>query len=44
MGLFSSLKNQFIDVVEWPDENPDILVHRFQRHDNEAANAAAHLL
>lgn len=35
MGLFSSLKNQFIDVIEWPDENPDVLVHRFQRHDNE---------
>jgi membrane protease subunit (stomatin/prohibitin family) len=35
MGLFSSFKNQFIDIVEYPDENPEVLVHRFQRHDNE---------
>lgn len=35
MGLFSMLKSEFIDIVEWPETEPGILVHRFERHDNE---------
>ncbi len=35
MGLLNIFKGQFIDVIEWPEENPRILVHRFERHNNE---------
>ncbi|MDD2403855.1 MAG: SPFH domain-containing protein [Victivallaceae bacterium] len=35
MGLFDIFKGQFIDIVEWSDENPNILVHRFDRHNHE---------
>lgn len=35
MGLFNTLRSEFIDIIEWPDMDPGILVHRFERHDNE---------
>ena len=35
MGLFNTLRNEFIDIIEWPDMESGILVHRFERHDNE---------
>lgn len=35
MGLFNTLRNEFIDIIEWPDMEAGILVHRFERHDNE---------
>lgn len=35
MGLFNSLRSEFIDIIEWPETEPGILVHRFDRHDNE---------
>jgi membrane protease subunit (stomatin/prohibitin family) len=35
MGLFSSFKNQFIDIIEWAEESPGVLVHRFDRFNNE---------
>ena len=35
MGLFNTLRNEFIDIIEWPDMSGGILVHRFDRHDNE---------
>lgn len=35
MGLLNIFKGQFIDVIEWADESPDILVHRFERFNNE---------
>ena len=35
MGLFKTLRNEFIDIIEWPETEPGILVHRFERHDNE---------
>jgi membrane protease subunit (stomatin/prohibitin family) len=35
MGLFSAFKNQFIDIIEWPEETTGVLVHRFERYDNE---------
>ncbi len=35
MGLFNTLRNEFIDIIEWPEMESGILVHRFDRHDNE---------
>lgn len=35
MGLLNMIKNQLIDVIDWPEQEPGILVHRFNRHDNE---------
>jgi membrane protease subunit (stomatin/prohibitin family) len=35
MGLLNMLKSEFIDIIEWPENEPGVLVHRFQRHDNE---------
>lgn len=35
MGLWNKLTNEFIDIVEWLDDNPDIMVHRFERYQNE---------
>lgn len=34
MGLFNKLRNEFIDIVEWPDGAPEILVHKFERYEN----------
>jgi membrane protease subunit (stomatin/prohibitin family) len=35
MGLFDKIKSQFIDIIEWPETEPGILVHRFNRYENE---------
>lgn len=35
MGLWNKLTNEFIDIVEWLDDSPDIMVHRFERYQNE---------
>jgi membrane protease subunit (stomatin/prohibitin family) len=35
MGLFSKFRNELIDIIEWPDNSGNILVHRFDRKDNE---------
>jgi membrane protease subunit (stomatin/prohibitin family) len=35
MGLWNKLSNEFIDIVEWLDDNPDVMVHRFERYQNE---------
>ncbi len=35
MGLFSSLKNQFIEVIEWTETNSDRLIYRFPVAGNE---------
>ncbi|OGV37527.1 MAG: hypothetical protein A2020_14155 [Lentisphaerae bacterium GWF2_45_14] len=40
MGLFSKLKNECIDIIEWPDQSGDVLVHRFDRNGNEIKNGA----
>ncbi len=40
MGLFSFIKSELIDIVEWPEETPGVLVHRFNRHDNEIKRGA----
>ena len=34
MGLFSTLLNEFIDVIEWVDRSQDTLVWKFPRHEN----------
>jgi len=40
MGLFSSLRGEFIDIIEWTDDSNNTLVYRFERHDNEIKNNA----
>ena len=35
MGLWNKLSNEFIDIVEWLDDNPDVMAHRFERYQNE---------
>jgi len=35
MGLFSKLRHEFIDIVEWEETAGDVLVHRFERYNNE---------
>lgn len=35
MGIFSKLKGEFIDIIEWLDETNDTIVHRFERYGNE---------
>lgn len=35
MGLFNSLLNQFIDVIEWVDNTNNTLIWKFPRQDNE---------
>lgn len=40
MGLFNTLRNEFIDIIEWPDADEEVLVHRFNRAYNEIKNGA----
>lgn len=40
MGLFSKLKGELIDVIEWLDSSNDTIVYRFQRQGNEIKNGA----
>lgn len=40
MGLFDSIRGEFIDIIEWTDDSNDTLVYRFERHDNEIKNNA----
>jgi len=35
MGLWDKVKSQFIDVIEWTEDAPDVLVYRFPRADKE---------
>lgn len=35
MGLLNLFRGQFIDIIEWADENPELLVHRFERFKHE---------
>lgn len=35
MGLFNSLRNEFIDIIDWVDESTDTILWKFPRHDNE---------
>jgi membrane protease subunit (stomatin/prohibitin family) len=40
MSLFGKLGGEFVDIVQWTDDRPDILSHRFQRYNNEIKNGA----
>jgi len=40
MGLFDKLKAEFIDIVEWLDPTNNVMVHRFDRRNNELKNGA----
>jgi len=40
MGLFSSIRGEFIDIIEWLDDSNNTIVYRFERHDNEIKNNA----
>ncbi|MGL4675672.1 MAG: SPFH domain-containing protein [Wohlfahrtiimonas sp.] len=41
MGLGRFIKKQFIDVIQWPDPNPELLMWRFPIADEEIQNGAA---
>src|SRR5690349_8308657 len=40
MGIFDKIKGEFIDIIEWLDSSTDVMVHRFERHNNEIKNGA----
>ncbi|NPA45148.1 MAG: SPFH domain-containing protein [Chlorobi bacterium] len=40
MGLFSKLRGEIIDVIEWLDSSDDTIVYRFQRQGNEIKTGA----
>ncbi|QMU66407.1 MAG: DUF4339 domain-containing protein [Flavobacteriaceae bacterium] len=40
MGLFSKIRGEFIDIIEWLDDSNNTLVHRFERYQNEIKNEA----
>ncbi len=35
MDIWKKLTGEFIDIVEWLEDSPTTLVHRFERHQNE---------
>ena len=35
MGFFDTLRNEFIQIIEWLDDSTDTLVYRFPVHDQE---------
>ena len=35
MGLFSKIRAEFIDIIEWLDDSNNTLVYRFERYQNE---------
>ncbi|MGP1345392.1 MAG: SPFH domain-containing protein [Phycisphaerales bacterium] len=40
MDWLKKLRGELIDIIEWPDDNPSVLVWKFQRHNNEIKNGA----
>jgi membrane protease subunit (stomatin/prohibitin family) len=40
MSFWNFVKTELIDIVEWPDDGGDAMVHRFARHENEIKNGA----
>ncbi|MBN2641064.1 MAG: SPFH domain-containing protein [Victivallales bacterium] len=40
MGLFKKLRNEFIDIIEWEESAANVLVHRFERYNNEIKHGA----
>ena len=35
MSFFERLRNEFIDIIDWPNQDTDTLVWKFPRYDNE---------
>ncbi|MDN3577601.1 SPFH domain-containing protein [Chitinimonas viridis] len=35
MSLWNKLTAEFIDIVEWTEDRPEVMAHRFERHQNE---------
>ena len=35
MGIFDKLRNEFIDIIDWPDQDAETLVWKFPRYQNE---------
>lgn len=35
MGLFDTIRGEFIDIIEWTDDSTDIILWKFPRHQNE---------
>ncbi len=40
MGLWDKIRGEFIDIIEWIDDPGNVLVHRFERYNNEIKNGA----
>jgi len=40
MGLWNKLTNEFIDIIEWTEDRPEIMAHRFERYQNEIKHGA----
>jgi membrane protease subunit (stomatin/prohibitin family) len=40
MGLFSKLRGELVDIIEWVDDSRSTLVWRFPRYQNEIKNGA----
>src|SRR5687767_9797424 len=38
MSLFNVFRGQFIDIIEWLEDDPDTMAYRFERHENEIKN------
>ncbi len=40
MGLLDKLKGEFIDIIEWTEDDADSIAYRFERYGNEIKNGA----
>jgi membrane protease subunit (stomatin/prohibitin family) len=40
MGLFDTIRNELVDIIEWIDDSRHTLAWRFPRHQNEIKNGA----
>ena len=40
MGIMNFIKGELLDIIEWPDEIPGVLVHRFDRKDHAIKKGA----
>src|SRR5918997_1714318 len=40
MSLFNVFRGQFIDIIEWLEDDPNTMAYRFERHENEIKNGA----
>lgn len=40
MGLWQKLTGEFVDIIEWSESRSDVIVHRFDRHNDEIKNGA----